>query len=735
MTENPIAKTEILSTEELAEIKRLLHRLASLPSNVLRDDDRKMLVQLMRQPAAAIRDEHGLSRLVLTLGCAVLFVEGLDADRNMLLAIMLYHPLEDGLIEIKQVRQLYGDDVVYLLNGLQKVMLFSSRNNAVNQENFRGLLLSLAEDIRVIIIMIVRSLNLMRHINHHPDDTWVRSVAFEASCLYAQLAHRLGLYKIKGEMEDLALKYTNRPIYTQIARELNNKKRERDAYIAAFIQPIKKRLEEKGYKFSIKGRTKSISSIWAKIQKQKVDMNHIYDLFAIRIILDIPRDEEKSACWDVYSEIANMYVANPARMKDWITIPKSNGYESLHGTVNGPQNKWVEVQIRSRRMDLVAEKGLAAHWRYKGVKSDNTDVWMNNIRDILETAHSGPMELMKNMRMGLYSKEVYAFTPKGDLFRLPEGSTVLDFAFQIHSAVGCKCTGAIVNGRHEKISYKLMSGDTVEILTSSSQSPKQDWLNIVVTSKARNKIKQTLNEQKQAMADLGKETYERRLRNRKLEVEDALLMKVIKKFNYKYLTDFFADVAEEKVDLNKVINRCIEDTREHETVRVTAEDFKLQQTPDDELPCTTDVIVIGDRNLKGLEYKMARCCSPIYGDEVFGFVSRDKVVKIHRTDCPNARNIRRRYPYRLIDVKWSGVTGSQMPVTLKILGKDDIGIVTNITSIINKEPNCQLRSIAIDSNDGLFQGHLVIGVGDNIVLNPLIRKIAGVKGVKSVIRI
>lgn len=421
MDKNITISENILTVEERAEACGLIRVLSSLLGTVFCTEDIHFFIQLLRKQFPRVRDIHGLSHLIFTLDIAKLFAERLDSDRNMLAAILLYDAVAEDLIKIKEVESRFGEDVSYLIAGLQKVMHFSSRNNAVNQENFRGLLLSLAEDIRVIIIMIVRSLTLMRRINRHPDDAWVRSVAFEASCLYAQLAHRLGLYGIKGELEDLALKYTNRAIYKQIATELNNTKRERDAYIAAFIAPVKKKLEDKGLIFSIKGRTKSISSIWAKIQKQKVDMKHIYDLFAIRIVLDIPQEKEKSVCWDVYSEIANMYMANPARMKDWITIPKSNGYESLHGTVQGPDGKWVEVQIRSRRMDLVAEKGLAAHWRYKGVKGDSTDAWMNNIRDILETAHSGPMELMRNMRMGLYSKEVYAFTPKGDLFRLAEG--------------------------------------------------------------------------------------------------------------------------------------------------------------------------------------------------------------------------------------------------------------------------------------------------------------------------
>ncbi|MDE6811522.1 MAG: TGS domain-containing protein, partial [Muribaculaceae bacterium] len=408
-------------------------------------------------------------------------------------AILLHPMLEDEIFSISELRELWGEDVASLLVGIAAVERFSNKNNAVNQDNFRGLMLSLADDIRVIIIMIVKCLVLMREINLHPDQEWVRDVAFEANCLYAQLAHRLGLYKLKSELEDLSLKYSNREIYTQIAHKLNATKRSRDAYIKSFIDPVKRKLEAAGLKFSIKGRTKSISSIWGKMKKQKVDVSGIYDLFAIRVILDSEPEREKSDCWLAYSILTDMYTPNPARMRDWISIPKSNGYESLHATVMGPENKWVEVQFRTRRMDLVAEKGLAAHWRYKGVKSDSTDQWMNNIRDILESAHDGPMEMMRHLKMDDYEKEIYAFTPKGDLFKLPAGATVLDFAFRIHSNVGCQCIGAVVNGKHRKITHRIQNGDTVEIITSSTQTPKQDWLNIVVSSKARNKIRQTLN--------------------------------------------------------------------------------------------------------------------------------------------------------------------------------------------------------------------------------------------------
>lgn len=729
---------DTLSIPEKREILTLLHEVRKYTESRYNDEEissfRKLMRKGMRESSSPHNDKN-LCTAILTLRTALLFAEAIEPDHNILVAIGLYPLLQEGLTTLDKVKAQWGDDVAGLLKGLTSVDKFSNKNNVVNQDNFRGLMLSLADDIRVIIIMIVRNLVLMRAINHHPDDEWVRNVAFEASCLYAQLAHRLGLYKIKGELEDLALKYTNREIYTQIAHKLNETKRNRDAYIKSFIDPVKQKLEDAGLKFDIKGRTKSISSIWNKMKKQKVDLQGIYDLFAIRVIIDTPREKEKSDCWLAYSILADMYTANPARMKDWISIPKSNGYESLHATVMGPGSKWVEVQFRTKRMDLVAEKGLAAHWRYKGVKSDSTDQWMTNIRDILETAETGPMQLMKDMRMDVYGKEVFAFTPKGDLFRLSAGATVLDFAFQIHTNVGAHCTGAVVNGQHRKITYRINSGDTVEILTAANQTPKADWLNIVVSTKARNKIKQSLNEELQRRADLGKEMLERRAKNRKIELEEAVLMKLINKAGYKYANEFFADMADEKIEPGKFLASYIEETSfKAEGPKVSAGEFQMKRQ-EDESDSKSDVLVIGEKSINGLKYKFAKCCGPIYGDDVFGFISSDGMVKIHRCDCPNAANIRERYPYRIIKADWSGKSGDMLPVSLKIIGNDDIGIVANITSIISKEMNTNLRNITVDSHDGMFQGVLVVAVSDQRQLNTLLKKLKTVKGVKDIQRL
>lgn len=681
------------------------------------------------------RDRYGINPVIRHLETALSMSQSVSPDRNMIIAISLYGLCQADFITVDDVAAQWDNDVAKLVNGLLKISTLYQKRPAVESDNFRKLLLTFAEDIRVIIIMIVDRLALMRHINHHPNEKFVRDVAYEANYLYAPLAHRLGLYAIKSELEDMSLKYSMRDTYTSIARKLNETKIHRDAYIADFIKPIKEKLLSLGLDFEIKGRTKSIYSIWNKMKKQHNDLDQIYDLFAIRVILNSPPEKEKSDCWLVYSVVTDMYQPNPSRMKDWLSIPKSNGYESLHITVNGPQSKWVEVQIRTRRMDAIAEKGLAAHWKYKGIKSENDlDTWMNNVRDILEAAESGPMELMKNFKMDVYDKEVFVFTPKGDLYKLPLGASVLDFAFNIHSRIGCQCTGAKVNGKNQKINYKLKSGDTVEILTSSSQTPKLDWLNFAITSKARSKIKQTIKEQGNKNAELGKELLARRLKNRKIDIDEGRLMKLIKKLGFKTVTEFYLQLSSEQLDINTIIDQYTaseQKAQEYVPEQRSAEEFVAQ--PQEDTTPQTDILVIGD-NVKGLNYRMARCCNPIYGDNVFGFVSAEGVIKIHRDDCPNARNIKEKYPYRIITTRWSGKIGEQFGATLRVVGHDDIGIVTNITSIINKEKTTSLRSISIDSHDGLFQGFLVVGVADTVSLNNLIKKIKTVKGVKDVQR-
>ena len=617
------------------------------------------------------------------------------------------------------MRELFGDDIARVVHGLLHIAPLYKKHAAVENENFHKLLLTLAEDVRVILIMTADRLALMRTINHHPNEKFVHEIASESRYLYAPLAHKLGLYAIKNELEDTSLKYLNRKIFSQIANRLQETKEERDQYVTDFIRPIDERLRQEGLKYELKGRTKSINSIWQKMQKQGVDLEGIYDLFAIRIILDTTPKDEKRACWLAYSIVTDIYKANTSRFKDWITIPKSNGYESLHITVYGPGNKWVEVQIRSRRMDETAERGVAAHWRYKGIKSDgDVDKWMNEVREMLEASgQEGQMSLMRNMDTNLYNDEVFVFTPKGDLIRLPQGATILDFAFHIHSRVGSTCMGGKVDGKNQKINYRLRSGDTVEVITSTTQVPRLDWLNIAVTSRARNKIKNAINERRAHQAQLARETLQRRFKNRKIEPDDATLARLIKKMGYK-IEQYEALVAKPTETQS----------------RGTAEEFILQQPTDHKEKFDDDILTIGE-DVKGVNYKLARCCNPIFGDRIEGFIASDGAIKIHRTDCKNLRHLKGRYPYRIIRTRWTGKAGSQFVATLKVLGRDDIGIVSSITSVINKTDNCLLRSISVQAEGGLFEGMLTVNISNISLLDELTKKILNVKGVKQVDRL
>ncbi len=716
----------------------LRRQLESSAGTLLGAGDREAIAEILRRSPLE-RDRFGFHPAVSAMATAVAICAHIDTDRNMVLAVLLAPAVYASLCSIVEIERLWGEDVAVLVSGLSKVAGLYSHSAVVESDNFRKLLLTFAQDIRVIIIMIVDRLALMRAINHHPAEKLVKDIAFEANYLYAPLAHRLGLYAVKSELEDMSLKYGNREVYSRIARELKQTKARRESYIADFIAPVKEKLAAEGLKFEIKGRTKSIYSIWNKLKKQNNTLEEIYDLFAIRVVIDCEPAREKSECWLAYSLITDMYTPNPGRLKDWISIPKSNGYESLHITVKGPEERWVEVQIRTRRMDAVAEKGLAAHWMYKGIQAEsNLDAWMNNVRDILEAAETGPMQLMRNFKMDVYSHEVFVFTPKGDLYKLPQGASVLDFAFQIHSNVGLHCVGARVDGRNRKINHRLASGDTVEIITSPQQEPSRDWLAWVVTSKARNKIRSVLKENANRTAELGRELLERRLRNRKLEVDESELSRIIARMGYKDAIAFFGALGCGDMEVNDVVEALAESQRRADEcpARVSASTYILQPPAADtgnDSNASEETIEIGD-GVRGVRYQMSRCCNPLYGDSVFGFVASDGAIKIHRESCPNAPNMRLRYPYRLIKVRWSGGGAGQSLASVSVTGKDDIGIVTNITSIINKEKNVSLRSISIESDNGVFRGVLALGVVDTADLARIIKKISTVKGVKNVQR-
>ena len=733
---------EYFTHEERQELRQLVKKLLSKVGDQLSVQDidtvRALIERGITEAGIFKRDQYGLNPVIRHLRTAVTLCESIAPDRTMVIATMIYNLCRKDYLDVKRTRELFDDNIARVVHGLLNVAPLYKKQAAVANENFHKLLLTFAEDVRVILIMTVDRLALMRAINHHANEKFVHEIASESRYLYAPLAHKLGLYAIKTELEDTSLKYLNRKVFSQIATRLNETKQERDQYVADFIQPIDKRLKEEGLKYDIKGRTKSINSIWQKMQKQGVDLNGIYDLFAIRIILDTTPKDEKRACWLAYSVVTDIYKANPSRFKDWITIPKSNGYESLHITVYGPGDKWVEVQIRSRRMDETAERGVAAHWRYKGIKSDgDVDKWMNEVREMLEASgQEGQMSLMRNMDTNLYNDEVFVFTPKGDLIRLPQGATLLDFAFHIHTRVGCTCMGGKVDGKNQKINYRLKSGDTVEVITSATQSPRLDWLKIASTSKARNKIKNAINERRAHQAQLARETLQRRFKNRKIVPDDATLARVIKKLGYKTTTEFYAAIQEDIIDINTVVEQY-EDiiAKQNEAItRGTAEEFVLQQPNAQEDKISDDILTIGD-DVKGVNYKLARCCNPIYGDKIQGFIASDGAIKIHRTDCKNLQHLKGRYPYRIIRTRWTGKTGSQFVATLKVLGRDDIGIVSSISSVINKTDNCLLRSINIQSQGGLFEGVLTVNVNNITLLDDLTKKMLNIKGVKQVERL
>ena len=734
---------EYFTTEERILLPQLVKELNDKLGNQLTCKDintvHGLIERGIREAGIFKRDRYGLNPVVRHLRTALTLCDSIAPDRTMVIATMIYNLCRGDYLDVDRIRALFDDDIARVVHGLLHVAPLYKKQAAVENENFHKLLLSFAEDVRVILIMTVDRLALMRAINHHPNEKFVHDIASESRYLYAPLAHKLGLYAIKTELEDTSLKYLDRKTFSQIAERLNETKRERERYIQEFIKPIDERLKQEGLKFDLKGRTKSINSIWQKMQKQGVDLGGIYDLFAIRIILDTTPKDEKRACWLAYSIVTDIYKANPSRFKDWITIPKSNGYESLHITVYGPGDKWVEVQIRSRRMDETAERGVAAHWRYKGIKSDgDVDRWMNEVREMLEASgQEGQMNLMRNMDTNLYNNEVFVFTPKGDLFRLPQGATILDFAFHIHSRVGCTCMGGKVDGKNQKINYRLKSGDTVEIITSSTQTPRLDWLNIAVTSRARNKIKNAINERRARQAQLARETLQRRFKNRKIEPDDAILARLIKKMGHKTITEFYAAIQEGEIDVNTVVEQyeaIVAKQNEATATRGTAEEFVLQQPTEHKEAFNDDILVIGE-GVKGINYKLAKCCNPIFGDRVEGFIASDGAIKIHRTDCKNLRHLKERYPYRIIRTRWTGKAGSQFVVTLHVLGKDDLGIVTSITSVINKTDNCLLRSISVQAEGGLFEGYITVNISHIDLLDDLTKKILNVKGVKEVTRL
>lgn len=735
-------KKLFFTNNEKSQVLEAIKELRNSQNYVLTKSDELKVFQSLKQAIIQKRiqrDIFGLNPILSSIQTALIAIEEIGLKRDGVVAVLLYSCFtEETENDYDKYEKEFGKTVVSILKGLVHIQELYKKNPVIESENFRNLLLSFAEDMRVILIMIADRVNLMRQIRNTECEEEKKRVSEEASYLYAPLAHKLGLYKLKSELEDLSLKYLEHDVYYMIKDKLNETKKSRDKYIENFIKPIREKLEADGYKFHMKGRTKSIHSIWQKMKKQKCEFEGIYDLFAIRIIIDAPLELEKIQCWHVFALITNMYQPNPKRLRDWLSVPKSNGYESLHITVKGPENKWVEVQIRTERMDEVAERGLAAHWRYKGIKSEGgMDEWLASIRRALE--NNDDMQVIDQFKMDLYEDEIYVFTPKGDLMKFPKGATVLDFAYRIHSNIGNHCVGAKINGKVVTFRHILKSGDQIEVMTSTVQKPKQDWLNIVKTSRAKAKIRLALKETQVKDGLYAKEMLERRMKNRKIEMDEGTMSHLIKKLGFKETNDFYRQIADETLDINHVIEKyqeiqAYDNNLQGQQQTRSADEYSFENSIKNFTKSNGDVLVI-DRNLKGIDYQLSKCCNPIYGDDVFGFVTVSGGIKIHRKDCPNALEMRKRFGYRILQARWSGKADSKYTITLKIIGNDDIGIVNNITSVISKEENIMMRSINIDSHDGLFSGNLEINVEDTSKLNQLIKKLRIIKGVKQIIRL
>lgn len=653
---------------------------------------------------------------------------GVDTVVAAILHNIFYH--DHSVLEIESK---FGKAVTTILEGMAKINSMGTDTVELHSENYRGLMMALAGDVRVILLKIADRLEVMRKLDFN-DTAFRTKVSVETSFLYAPLAHRLGLYYINSELLDLCLKYQHPEAYDAVALRLKETDRERANFVAEFVKPIQEKLNSRGFSFDMKARTKSINSIWRKMQTQKVDFDEVMDLFAIRVILNSELSSEKSDCWQVYSIVTEEYQSNPKRMRDWITIPKSNGYESLHATVLGPQGKWVEIQIRTRRMDEIAEKGLAAHWKYKGGSgTSEMEKWLANVREILENPDLNMVDFIDDFKMNVYADEIFVFTPKGDLKKLAAGATLLDFAYEVHSGVGDRCVGGKVNGKNVTLRHKLKNGDQIVVDTANHQRPKMDWLDFVVTTKAKNRIRASLNEEVKRQAEIGKEILLRKVKNWKIEFNDDSIRKLLKEYKFKLAQDLYYNIAIEKIDTLEIKELLVE--KKEETARQLITDILPKDKVQDlEFSGGDDYLVI-DNNLKNVIYKLAPCCNPIFGDDIFGFVTINEGIKIHRTACPNAPQMFERYPYRVIKAKWQDTKRkSSFQATIRIAGTDEVGIVEQISHVISKDIGVQMRSISIENNNGDFDGVLRVFVNGLDHLDFLMNKLRSINGVFSVTR-
>jgi len=721
---------------EKNEIVKRYRALLRACKSTLQKGDKKMIRKAFEMALDSHKDmrrKSGEPYIYHPIAVAQIAAEEIGLGTTSIVCALLHDVVEDTNMTLDDIEREFGKKVAMIIDGLTKISGVFDTNSSLQAENFRKMLLTLADDVRVILIKLADRLHNMRTMEYMPRDKQLK-LSSETVYLYAPLAHRLGLYAIKSELEDLSMKYMERETYQFIKNKLNEKKAEREKFIRDFIEPVKKVLEGQGLTADIFGRPKSIHSIWNKMKKKTIPFEEVYDLFAIRIILDSAPDHEKADCWKAYSIVTDLYRPNPDRLRDWVSSPKANGYESLHTTVMGPRGQWVEVQIRTKRMNEIAEKGFAAHWKYKESSTDSgLDLWVQKVREMLKNPESNALDFIDDFKMNLFSDEIFIFTPKGALIQLPLNATALDFAFEIHTDVGASCIGAKVNHKLVPLNHKLQNGDQVEIITSGKQTPKEDWLNIVVTAKAKAKIKSALKEEKRKIAEDGKEILERKLKSLKITYNSENIHKLSYFFKLPSVQDLFYNVAQGVIDMKdlkdyqaseKQVDNKPQDKIEAEQVQSLMRNLKAKDS---------DMLLIGE-DMQKIDYKLANCCNPIPGDDVFGFITVSDGIKIHRTNCPNAAKLMSNYGYRIVKARWTNQQELAFLTGLRITGIDDVGLINKLTTVISNDFKVNMRSITVDSDNGIFEGSIMVYVNDTEHLDNLIKKLKTVKGVTGVNR-
>jgi len=724
--------------DEAKEIAKRYKDLLKGTYQELSNEDKKMIRKAFDLAVEAHQNQRrktGEPYIYHPIAVAKIVADEIGLGAISITAALLHDVVEDTDYTLEDIEQLFGETVARIVNGLTKISHLKKDDASIQAENYRKMLLTLNNDVRVILIKIADRYHNMQTLDAMPPYKQTR-IASETLFIYAPLAHRLGLYTIKTELEDLGLKYTEPEVYYDIARRIKETKEQRDSYIKEFSKIVDQSLKEEKFDFEIKGRTKSIFSIRKKMLKQGVDFDEVYDKFAIRIIFKPQSKDEKHDAWKIYSIVTDHFTPNPIRLRDWMTQPKSTGYEALHTTVMGPNGKWVEVQIRSNRMDEIAEKGYAAHYKYKHGKEKETGLenWLNKIKDALENTEANAVDFVENVKLNLYSKEIYTFTPNGDIKSLPKGATPIDFAYAVHTDVGSKCRGAKVNGRIVPLSKELKSGDQVEIITSNSQKPKLAWLDYAVTSRARSKIKNALKEEQKKLGEEGKEILHRKLKALKLKYNEKTINELVNFFKLKTSLDLFYRVGNGSIsntDLKKYANQ-----KSNSFVSLFKGKRRKKTDPanfDNEVTQRFDLLVFG-KDEETLPYINAKCCNPIPGDKVFGFITINEGIKVHRVDCPNAVSLRANYGYRTLKAKWIDSTQREFKVNILVAGIDNLGIVNDVTLVISNAMNVNIQRINIDSEDGYFEGHIRVSVKNIDQLNELIANLKSIEGVTKVAR-